>query len=272
VAFALGAGAQHGFDMDEGFRRVMSANMQKEVVESADKSKRDYAFDLVKPEGWREPYLQDLLTSGRLYRGVIILEGPDGTGKTTLANHLVDKYGAYYMHATWSPDLETRIESYLLHMLNVAQSIGNNQLVVIDRNWLSELVYTDVFRKDVGREEWHMQMHQTFITLIGGVVIYCLPEDAGKYGKHFSDLKESRDEMYDTIGMANVYYAFTALWEGDDAWYKFKSSHKYVNLVYENGGLKNSPHFVRYDFNTDGKDIDAFMQSIPQNAAGDENV
>lgn len=57
----LGTAAMHGFDFNEGWRRVHEANMKKVRVESADDSKRGHRFDVKKPEGWQAPSLFDLL-------------------------------------------------------------------------------------------------------------------------------------------------------------------------------------------------------------------
>ncbi len=46
--------------IDEAFVRVHHANMQKQLVASRQESKRDSQWDIVKPEGWRKPNLEDL--------------------------------------------------------------------------------------------------------------------------------------------------------------------------------------------------------------------
>ena len=61
VYVALGTAALHGFDFDEAFRRVHAANMQKVRAERTDQSKRGSTFDVVKPNGWKVPYLGDLV-------------------------------------------------------------------------------------------------------------------------------------------------------------------------------------------------------------------
>ena len=44
---------------------------------------------------------------------IIVLEGADGTGKTTLANELKKVFsGSMYIHATWSKELDTRMLEY----------------------------------------------------------------------------------------------------------------------------------------------------------------
>ena len=83
--FALGTTERQGFPTNDGWKRVMSANMQKELAEKASDSKRSFKIDLVKPEGWQAPDLTDLV---KPLRGIIVLEGPDAAGKTTLANTL----------------------------------------------------------------------------------------------------------------------------------------------------------------------------------------
>jgi len=269
TVFVMGAAEQHGFEYNQGMIRVMSANMQKQVVASAEESKRGHKFDLKKPPEWREPYLTDLINPPNFYRGVILLEGPDATGKTTLANYLVDNHNALYIHSTWSEDLETRMTQYLEHSLQIAGSVSRRQLVVLDRNWLSELVYTDVFRKDVGRAEWHMRMHTLFISALQGLCIYCLPSNPKQYMDHFADMVEDPDrkEMYSN--MADVYNAYLALWEGLEFDYTFKGSREYIGKIFENGGLNQSPHFIRYDFNNEGQDLKSFFESLPMNQEKD---
>ena len=61
VYVALGTAYLHGFDFEEGWRRVHNANMKKVRAERQDESKRGTAFDVVKPEGWQPPDLSDLV-------------------------------------------------------------------------------------------------------------------------------------------------------------------------------------------------------------------
>ena len=58
----VGTATAMGFGnvLDEAFRRVHEANMRKVLVPDRHGSKRDSAWDIVKPEGWTKPDLQDL--------------------------------------------------------------------------------------------------------------------------------------------------------------------------------------------------------------------
>jgi len=61
VYVALGTAYMHGFDFEEGWKRVQAANMKKIRATQADQSKRGSTIDVVKPEGWEAPDLRDLV-------------------------------------------------------------------------------------------------------------------------------------------------------------------------------------------------------------------
>ncbi len=56
VYVAIGTAYHHGFDFNEAWRRVHEANMKK-IRGSTKRS----AEDVIKPEGWKEPNLKDLI-------------------------------------------------------------------------------------------------------------------------------------------------------------------------------------------------------------------
>ena len=66
----------------------------------------------------------------------IILEGPDGAGKTTLANQLMEKYGAKYFHSS------SKTENTQDYHIDLLFNEGN---VVYDRFFIGEYVYSAVF-------------------------------------------------------------------------------------------------------------------------------
>lgn len=64
VYVALGTSYLHGFDFDEGWRRVQAANMAKVRVEAdLQGSTRGSKYDVVKPRGWKPADLSDLVAS-----------------------------------------------------------------------------------------------------------------------------------------------------------------------------------------------------------------
>ena len=73
--------------------------------------------------------------------GIVVLEGANAAGKTTLARHLVERYGARYLHSRPTRDPWRRHVA----MLRRAVALSERHLVVLDRHWLSEQVYGRVF-------------------------------------------------------------------------------------------------------------------------------
>lgn len=62
VYVAIGTAYLCNWPFNTGWSRVHTANMKKQRAESKEQSKRDTAFDVVKPFDWTPPVLSDLVT------------------------------------------------------------------------------------------------------------------------------------------------------------------------------------------------------------------
>jgi hypothetical protein len=112
---------------------------------------------------------------------MIAVDGPDHSGKTTLAKYLVDNMpNARDKHLTYRwPGSE--------HLYNLAAfkwmwthgrhnySIGN---AVLDRWWMSEEIYSKAYRRGTRYYGFHRQLDNMFGSLFG-VYVLCLPSDKG---------------------------------------------------------------------------------------------
>lgn len=106
VYVALGTAHLYGFPWKEGWRRVQAANMSKVRVERADQSKRGSAYDVVKPEGWKPPDIDGLLSS---------LGWMPGETKKRVRPSREERYWNLAKHvATWSKDPSTKVGSVLV--------------------------------------------------------------------------------------------------------------------------------------------------------------
>lgn len=97
---------------------------------------------------------------------MIILEGPDGAGKSTLATHLVDlhKVGLYHF------DSKSSLTDYAWPML-----VDTSEVIVFDRAWQSDEAYKKI-RKDQGRIKlWQRSMLEGMAVARNCIVVYCLP-------------------------------------------------------------------------------------------------
>lgn len=61
VYVALGLAYFCNLPFNEGWQRVHWANMKKIRAKRAEDSKRGSTFDIIKPEGWQAPKLEDLI-------------------------------------------------------------------------------------------------------------------------------------------------------------------------------------------------------------------
>ena len=59
IYFALGTSYRHGFNFYDGWKSVHKSNMSKVRAEKKEDSKRDFELDVVKPDNWKAPELDD---------------------------------------------------------------------------------------------------------------------------------------------------------------------------------------------------------------------
>ena len=59
IYFALGTSYRHGFNFYDGWKEVHKSNMSKVRAEKKEDSKRDFELDVVKPDNWKAPELDD---------------------------------------------------------------------------------------------------------------------------------------------------------------------------------------------------------------------
>lgn len=138
---------------------------------------------------------------------IFVLEGGDGTGKTTLANEIVRLTGAHYLHLTYAKHLVGNMLEYQTDAMRAAIELSKFFPVVIDR-WLpSEYVYAHAFR-DGKVEIDELNATQMLEDLAGECVyVFCHPESRTEYLEAFNKLKQEREEMYNTA--AGIYHEYS---------------------------------------------------------------
>ncbi len=133
---------------------------------------------------------------------IVILEGGDGTGKTSLANNIISgKNSGHYLHLTYNGFVKDHMEDYMQRALSSAVILSEYQPVVIDRWVMSELVYSNVFRNGTTLRDPYGMLANAAI--MGVTFVNCHPRDRERYLSSFDELKTTRSEMYDS--MLNVY-------------------------------------------------------------------
>jgi thymidylate kinase len=150
VYIALGTAYLQGFDFNEAFRRVDLANKTKVLAstcESVSESKYNNPLDWVKPRYFTKPDLTDLVQKRKRLHGIILIEGPDACGKTTLAQSLMSLIdNAEYLHNSYYPD--TNMEAYSKSFLHMLSEKAKSHVCIVDRSFISTIIYEYVYRQD----------------------------------------------------------------------------------------------------------------------------
>lgn len=143
---------------------------------------------------------------------IILIEGPDSTGKTSLYNAINNLTKAAYIHITKPQDdsEEAYIDMYK-NTLTAAQLIKDTgQYVVLDRHLISNIIYDRVFENIVRDNSGFIKA--MFKTI--DCFVMSLPSDKNVYLNKFEEMKATRAELYKD--MSQIYDAYYDLWNGVD--------------------------------------------------------
>jgi len=194
--------------------------------------------------------------------GIILLDGPDAVGKTTLAHHIVNKIpDAEYMHLG-KPNPGQAWSNHRDALLYAIAKMRQNKLVVIDRLWLSEAIYGAVYRD--GSEYPYSARHiDRLMYRFGALRVVCAPPVDYVVQSHKKMIQE-REEMY-TEKMYEVARRYLDVWEGtefvkvDEASY---ANQGYLEQLSINGGVADKIGWYKYDVTTDGTDMDNYVDYL----------
>lgn len=135
-------------------------------------------------------------------KGIIVLDGPDACGKTTLAGHIKEICSAhnvpyYYQHANYK--FKNRMFNYHeVIVKRAAEFVENyNGIAVIDRLHFSEMIYSKIFR---GGSKWPLQYRyfERLINTYAGIQVICAPDNPQQALVWHKKAKQERAEMFDT--------------------------------------------------------------------------
>lgn len=100
---------------------------------------------------------------------IIILDGPDGSGKTTLAKKIAQQTGYEYAHMSYPVDSEESAGMYNAY----AQKLQHTKNLVFDRAWYSEMVYGPIKRGISVISYYDMYALEALVAKSGGLIIHC---------------------------------------------------------------------------------------------------
>tara|TARA_R100001015_G_C4621020_1_gene178127 strand:+ start:177 stop:740 length:564 start_codon:yes stop_codon:yes gene_type:complete len=183
-----------------------------------------------------------MLTRGK----ILIFEGPDGVGKTTLINYIKERHrNPFYMH------LRVHKNMKLWHTASARLAIKKQlegKLVLIDRHWPSEQCYSYIRSKgpSYNPRELYNRLKDR-----GAKYVWCIPEDTARVKENHRTNREQRHEEYHDID--NVI---------DDYYFSWFGKCKRNNFLNTLSPLRDRNDFIRYDLFRDGHKLAEFTKRI----------
>lgn len=167
---------------------------------------------------------------------LIVLEGADGVGKSTLGRFLAAHYNGFYFHATATKTLIPAMRDYQINLMeNIEENVAAGRTVIMDRFWPSELIYGAIFRPDnphgFSYEEIAVRCHA-----LDTMYVMCFSATAVERHVRIKDPKHP----YEDTDFAKIYASYQDFWEQH----------------------KNQDDFVRYDLEKDGANMEKFADIL----------
>lgn len=184
-------------------------------------------------------------------RGIVILEGADHSGKTTLARVLLKKYGGHYLHGRVFRNMW---RSHVA-MMRLALRWADTQLVVIDRIWLSELVYGPIYRGGAAYDLGARCLDRLAMR-VGAVTVLCAPDDQQYQIQRHADRAGKGLEVFHNIEMAVNTYADLA--RGNLA----RDGDSYLAQLIRYGDYAERQDVVVYDLDRQGHRLPQVCKQI----------
>lgn len=157
--------------------------------------------------------------TGKLY----IVEGPDCSGKTSLAKFIARAKGAIYWHSSGAKSLHLSMWDYHASIIDsIVVNLRNDRSVVLDRHWPSELCYGTVLRPHVMARYDFKKM---LLKLVAHAPIYIFCGDEHVQERHSAE--KNMDHPYDASTFAAICQEYRRLEEEflGDKWHYSITEH-----------------------------------------------
>lgn len=190
--------------------------------------------------------------------GCIILEGVSGSGKTFLAEAIRKRYpGTYYVHCKY----RFKNRMWLYHLAAVCQAlraVDKGRLAVVDRNWLSESIYGEVYRNGTniplqGRIVQKLLLKHAVLNVV------CLLSDE----QTRSQIAEHRKQYHSPQFLPKAeqvadLYRRTFFGQVRDNF----PNRTYADFLQNCGGADEKFNWLKYSIFEEGRSVDAFIDKI----------
>jgi polyphosphate kinase 2 (PPK2 family) len=135
---------------------------------------------------------------------LILLEGMDKVGKSTVATHFVYAQNFDYIHMS-APDKTLSNEQYFQFNCDLIDSTAGKN-VVIDRTWFGELIWPQIYNREPKLAANRIFQLQQRVAELHSFVLQVYMYDAN-VAAHQQRLREYKEPSYDYDKVAAIYKA-----------------------------------------------------------------
>lgn len=135
-----------------------------------------------------------------MHRGIIILEGPDASGKTTLASQIEDEAATdknWRYSKIRRTHLRERHNLAPFQFLATSKALAHRGLTIIDRHWISEEVYSAVYRPNSTRSTIYSRLWFEMFMSVPTVYVMCCPSVASAVESHRRTVESGISQLYE---------------------------------------------------------------------------
>lgn len=188
---------------------------------------------------------------------IIVLEGPDGAGKTTLAKALLTRLGARgrYLH---DRPVKNQFVRDTAQARQAVKNLARGLVTVLDRHWVGEGIYGPVFRPD--KPSLGLRRLDSVLLRYGAAYIICAPP-VEQLCAEFEQLRRARPEKFDTV--RDVATRYLDLWHGSVIRPPDGNYVEQQSTLYPWFSTRGRMAF-HYDRFTDGQQLSRFIGQVLQ--------
>lgn len=182
-------------------------------------------------------------------KGLILLDGPDCAGKTTLAEAIIAAAATEGITAIrrhlGKPETGQAWDMHAEALLNYIEEMNDDDKIIIaDRHFLSEGVYGHYYR-DGSEYPYTMRFMDMLFNRFIGLKVICCPPVETVVETHKKMSQERHEEYAD--GMDKISKAYQAIWHSRVAKSNLPGL-DYAQQLVALGGVQDKPFWYHYDY------------------------
>jgi thymidylate kinase len=199
-------------------------------------------------------------------KGLVVLDGPDSVGKTTLAKAIEARHpGTKYIHMTYIKDDRSMFLANYRALLSAQSWIERGFLVVMDRGWISENIYAGIYRGGSGLAHDVAGLDRVVMRL-AGIYVICCPKVDECVRRHGVCHSMGREMYEPDERIGQVAQRYRDVYEGLHECMQLKADRHvfedYVQRLIDMGGMRIRPDTVSYEVNLEGDNLPKIIDGI----------